>query len=218
MYNALAGNLSPSLTTCNTRPRWHCTRSLTSAYLLLAFCLQALVWELVCWWPFGCWPPITILDDPSPDLSAAWSVGGYLVTDPRSPLLAIASLVSLSPDPRVTLRVVHVVLCCWRHRLPMTDRIIRRRLGEGIAQLRRRPTRASPRSNFTKARQSQYGSPIPMGRKDHGGSNAVWRPQNPITRGSNREKRRWLQGHSNSASVEQPDSWSAPAALETPLG
>ena len=30
---------------------------------------------------------------------------------------------SSAPDPRVTLRVVHVVICCWRHRLPMTDRI-----------------------------------------------------------------------------------------------
>ena len=81
--------------------------------------------------------------------SGNWSVGGHLATDhrspfwvicpltslppdlsvvtwlltPRSPLLAIASLISLSPRPRVTLRVVHVVLCCWRHRLPMTDRI-----------------------------------------------------------------------------------------------
>jgi len=65
---------------------------------------------------------------------------------------------------------------------------VRCRLGEGIAQLRRRPTRASSRSNFTKARQSQCGSPIPMGRKDHGGSDAVERPQIPIIRGSNKEK------------------------------
>ena len=56
---------------------------------------------------------------------------------------------------------------------------VRRRLGEGIAQLRRRPNRASPRSNLTKARQSQCSSPIPMGRKDHGGSDAVGRPQIP---------------------------------------
>ena len=101
-----------------TIPRW-----LISVYLFLAFCLQALVWGLVCWWPLGYWPPITILDTPSPDLSAAWSVGGNLVTDHRSPLLAIVPLTSLPPGPRVTLRVVHVVLCCWRHRLPMTDRI-----------------------------------------------------------------------------------------------
>ena len=42
--------------------------------------------------------------------------------------------------------------------------------------IRRRPARASPRSNITKARQSQCCSPIPMGRKDHGGSDAVGRP------------------------------------------
>ena len=34
------------------------------------------------------------------------------------------TLVYLSPGPHVTLRMVHVVVCCWRHRLPMTDRII----------------------------------------------------------------------------------------------
>ena len=105
--------------------------------------------RLICRWSLGYWPPITVLGDLSPNLSAAWSVGGHLVTDhrspfwvicpltslppdlsvvtwlltPRSSLLAIASLISLSPGPRVTLRVVHVVLCCWRHWLPMTDRI-----------------------------------------------------------------------------------------------
>ena len=64
---------------------------------------------------------------------------------------------------------------------------VRRRLGEGVAQLRRRPNRASPRSNVTEARRSQCGSPIPMGRKDHGGSDAVGGP-------------------SDSTSVGQPDS------------
>ena len=123
MRNALAGNLSPSLTACNTRPRWQYTRWLISVYLLLAFCPQALAWELVCWCPLGYWPPITILDDLSPDLSAALSIGGHLIIDHRSPLLAIISLTSLPPGPRVTLRLVHVVPCCWRHRLPMTDRI-----------------------------------------------------------------------------------------------
>ena len=67
---------------------------------------------------------------------------------------------------------------------------VRRRLGEGIAKSRRRPARASPRSNVTKARQSQCCPPIPMGRKDHGGSDAMGRPQTPITRGSNKEKRK----------------------------
>ena len=66
----------------------------------------------------------------------------------------------------------------------------KRRLGEGIAKSRRRPARALPRSNVTKARQSQSCYPIPMGRKDHGGSDAVGRPQTPITRGSNKEKRK----------------------------
>jgi len=66
---------------------------------------------------------------------------------------------------------------------------VRLRLNEGIAQLRRRPNRASSRSNVTEARRSQCGSPIPMGRKDHGGSDAVGGPQIPINRGSNRGKR-----------------------------
>ena len=67
---------------------------------------------------------------------------------------------------------------------------VRRRLGEGVAQLRRRPNRALPRSNVTKARRSPCGSPIPMGRKDHGGSDAVGGPQIPINRGSNKENRK----------------------------
>jgi len=67
---------------------------------------------------------------------------------------------------------------------------VRRRLSEGIAKSRRRPARASPRSNVTKARQSQHCSLIPMGRKDHGGSDAVGGPQTLITRGSNKEKRK----------------------------
>ena len=67
---------------------------------------------------------------------------------------------------------------------------VRRRLGEGIAKSRRRPARASPRPSVTEVRQSQCRSPIPMGRKDHGGSDAVGRPQIPIIRGSNEEKRK----------------------------
>ena len=51
----------------------------------------------------------------------------------------------------------------------------KRRQGEASPRWRCRPTRASPRSNVIKARQSQCGSPIPMGRKDHGGSDAVTR-------------------------------------------
>lgn len=34
-----------------------------------------------------------------------------MVTDHRLPFWVIASLISLSPGPRVTLRVVHVVIC-----------------------------------------------------------------------------------------------------------
>ena len=67
---------------------------------------------------------------------------------------------------------------------------VRCRLGEGVAHSRRRPTRVSPRSSVTKARRSQRGSPIPMGRKDHGGSDAVGGPQIPINRGSNKDKRK----------------------------
>jgi len=52
------------------------------------------------------------------------------------------------------------------------------------------PNQGGARSNITKARQSQCGSPIPMGRKDHGGSDAVGRPQIPKIRGSDKEKER----------------------------
>ena len=102
MRNALAGNLSPSLTACNTRPRWQCTRWLIGALLLLAFCPQALVWELVCWWPLGYWPPITVLGDLSPDLSVTWSIGGRLVTDPP-----ITALGDRPPDLSVTWSTCH---------------------------------------------------------------------------------------------------------------
>jgi len=64
----------------------------------------------------------------------------------------------------------------------------KRRQGEASPRWRHRPTRASPRSNIIKSRQSQHGSPIPMGRKDHGGSDAVVRPQVLIIRGSDKEK------------------------------
>ena len=64
----------------------------------------------------------------------------------------------------------------------------KRRQGEASPRWRRRPTRASPRSNIIKSSQSQRGSPIPMGRKHHGGSDAVGRPQVPIIRGSDKEK------------------------------
>ena len=53
-------------------------------------------------------------------LICRWSLG---YGPPRSPLLAVVSLISLPPGPRVALRVVHVVPYCWRHRRPMTDRI-----------------------------------------------------------------------------------------------
>ena len=67
---------------------------------------------------------------------------------------------------------------------------VRRRLGEGVTQLRRRPNRVSPRSNVTEARRSQCGSPIPVVRKDHGRGDAVGGRQIPINRGSNKEKRK----------------------------
>ena len=81
------------------------------------------------------------------------------------------------------------------------------------------PNQGVARSNITKARQSQCGSPIPMGRKDHGGSDAVGRPQTLCNQGTVIKRReRWLQGHCNSTSIGQPDSESIPAAPETPLG
>ena len=53
---------------------------------------------------------------------------------------------------------------------------------------RRRPGEGVARSNSVKARQSRCGSPIPMGRKDHGGSDVVGKPQAPISRESDKEK------------------------------
>jgi len=50
------------------------------------------------------------------------------------------------------------------------------------------PNHGVARSNSVKVRQSQYGSPIPMGRKDHGGRDAVEKPQDPISRESDKEK------------------------------
>ena len=79
------------------------------------------------------------------------------------------------------------------------------------------PNQGVARSNVTKARQSQCGSPIPMGRKDHGGGDAVGRPQTLDNQGTVIKKReRWLQGHRNSASIEQPASRSAPAVQKRP--
>jgi len=109
MRDALAGSLSPSLTACNTGPRWPCTRWLISALLLLAFCPQAFIWELVCWWLLGYWPSITVLGDLSPDLSAAWSVGGHLVSDNRS------------RSPRSICYLVHVSPCEWSTWLSSAD-------------------------------------------------------------------------------------------------
>jgi len=46
-----------------------------------------------------------------------------------------------------------------------------------------------------------------MGRKDHGGGDAVGRPQTLDNQGTVMKRReRWLQGHSNNTSVGQPDS------------
>ena len=50
------------------------------------------------------------------------------------------------------------------------------------------PSQGVAISNSVKVRQSQYGSPIPMGRKYHGGSDAVGKPQDPISRESDKEK------------------------------
>ena len=50
------------------------------------------------------------------------------------------------------------------------------------------PNQGVARSNSAKAKQSQCGSPIPMGRKDHGGSDAVGMPQVPIAWDSDKEK------------------------------
>ena len=63
--------------------------------------------------------------------------------------------------------------------------------------MKRRQVPASPRGSVAKARHRLGGGvaqpgrrqdQIPMGRKDHGGNDAVGRPQVPIIRGSDKEK------------------------------
>jgi len=45
-----------------------------------------------------------------------------------------------------------------------------------------------------------------MGRKDHGGGDAVGRPQTPDNQGIMiKRRKRWLQGHSDSTRTGQPD-------------
>ena len=73
---------------------------------------------------------------------------------------------------------------------------LRRRLSEAtpsanIAKRKRRQDKASPsrakigrrQGNVTRARQPQCCSPIPMGRKDHGGGDVVGKPQSPDNQG-----------------------------------
>ena len=95
MRNALAGNLSPSLTACNTKPRWPCTRWLIGALLLLVFSPRVFILELICRWPLGYWPPITIPGDLLPDFSATWSTC-HPASSPRGYL----QLTSLTTDDR----------------------------------------------------------------------------------------------------------------------
>ena len=74
----------------------------------------------------------------------------------------------------------------------------RRRLGEetpraGFAKRKRRQGKASPNQGVAKSKYHYVKavtarSPIPMGRKDHGKSDAVRRPQVPMIRGSDKEK------------------------------
>ena len=79
--NALAGNLSPSLTACDTSPRWPCIRWLIGALLLLAFCPQVFIRELIYRWPLGYRPPITVLGDlPLTSLPTGLSVATWLLT------------------------------------------------------------------------------------------------------------------------------------------
>ena len=105
MRNALAGNLSPSLTACNTKPRWPCTRWLIGALLLLAFSPQVFILELICRWPLGYWPPITVLGDLLPDFSATWSTC-HPASGPRGYLLLTSSTTDDRPDH------THLVFLC----------------------------------------------------------------------------------------------------------
>ena len=59
---------------------------------------------------------------------------------------------------------------------------------QGVAWVEASPNQGVARSNSVKARQSRCGSPIPMGRIDQGGSDAVGKPQDPISRESDKEK------------------------------
>ena len=59
---------------------------------------------------------------------------------------------------------------------------------QGVARVEASPNQGVARSKSEKVRQPRCGSPIPMGRKDHGGSDAVGKPQVPIPRESDKEK------------------------------
>jgi len=95
--NALAGNLSPSLTACNTSPRRPCIWWLIGTLLLLAFWPQVFIWELICRWPLGYWPAINPLDDLLPDLSVTRSTC-HSTSGPRDCLLLTSSTTDDRPD------------------------------------------------------------------------------------------------------------------------
>jgi len=139
--NALAGNLSPSLTACNMSPDDHALDDWSVLYCFLrsaprcSFGNWSIGDRLVTdhrspFWVIcpltslptdpsvatGYWPPITSLDDL------------------RSPFEVICSLISLSPGPRVTLRVAHVIIFYWHHQLPMTDRITNKAINQSLSK------------------------------------------------------------------------------------
>ena len=121
----------------------------------------------------------TVRDDCRRDAEQAYNVFPNTILVPSR----IRVLTTSTPGVKVNTRR------CLGEETPSTNVAKRkRRQGEPSPRWRRRPTKASPRSNIIKSRQSQRSSPIPMGRKDHGGSGAVGRPQVPIIRGSDKEK------------------------------
>ena len=94
---------------------------------------------------------------------------------------------------------------------------------KGVALTWRRQDKASPKQGAARERRRQTShqkcySPIPMGRKDHGGSDAMEASGPPSAETMMKGRERWLQGHSTSASGEQSDSRSAHVTPGRPLG
>ena len=94
----------------------------------------------------------------------------------------------------------------------------KRRQGKASPRWRRRPTRASPDQILLRQGNHSVVPRYPWVGKTMEGATPWEGLRSRWSGGVLKRRERWLQGHSNNTSVGQPDSWSTPAAPETPLG